>query len=131
MVWVPARASRLKAAEDAEASKIITVKAAEAQAEAVEARAAAEKAAAVLAGEGDAEAQKALAAATLAELEAESVAYIVCQHFALDTEVRSSRYIALWDGNSKALRESMERIADTARALIDDVEAVAARKAVA
>ena len=49
-----------------------TVMAAQAQAEAVEARAAADKAAAVLAGEGDAEAQTALAAATQAELEAEA-----------------------------------------------------------
>ncbi len=67
----------------------------------------------------------------VAELEAESVAYVVCTHFGLDVEVRASRYIALWDGDSKGLRESMERIADTARAIIDDVEALAARKAVA
>jgi len=60
-----------------------------------------------------------------------SVAYIVCRHFGLDTEVRSTRYIALWDGDSKALRESMECIADTARSIIDDVEALTARKAVA
>ncbi len=68
---------------------------------------------------------------TVAELEAESVAYVVCRHFRLDVEVRSSRYIALWDGDSKALRGSLERIADTARTMIDDVEAPAARKAVA
>jgi hypothetical protein len=66
-----------------------------------------------------------------AELEAESVAYVVCKHFKLDVEVRSSRYIALWDGDSKALRESLERIANTARELIDDVQALATRKAVA
>ena len=68
---------------------------------------------------------------SIAELEAESVAYVVCKHFGLDTEVRSSRYIALWDGNAKALRESLERIADTARDIIDDAEAVTNRKAVA
>ncbi|UCC30077.1 MAG: ImmA/IrrE family metallo-endopeptidase [Phycisphaerales bacterium] len=68
---------------------------------------------------------------SLAELEAESVAYVVCLHFGLDTEVRSSRYIALWDGDSKALRASLERIANTARDIIDDVEALGARKAVA
>ena len=68
---------------------------------------------------------------SIAELEAESVAYVVCMRFGLDVEVRASRYIALWDGDSKALRSSLERIAKTARALIDDVEAVTDRKAVA
>jgi hypothetical protein len=66
-----------------------------------------------------------------AELEAESVAYVVCTHFGLDVEVRASRYIALWDGDSKALRESLERIATTARELIDDVESLKSAKAVA
>ncbi len=60
----------------------------------------------------------------IAELEAESIAYVVCRHFGLDTTVRSSAYIALWDGNAKALRESLERIATTARTLIDDVDAL-------
>ncbi len=68
---------------------------------------------------------------SIAELEAESVAYVVCTHFGLDVEVRASRYIALWDGNSKALRESLERIANTARDIIDDVESLDSRKAVA
>ena len=68
---------------------------------------------------------------TVAELEAESVAYVVCTHFGLDVEVRASRYIALWDGDAKALRASLERIANTARALIDDVVGLDSRKAVA
>ena len=68
---------------------------------------------------------------TIAELEAESVAYVVCSHFGLDTELRASRYIALWDGDAKALRESLDRIATTARAIIDDVDALDSRKAVA
>lgn len=67
----------------------------------------------------------------VAELEAESVAYVVCTHFGLDVEVRASRYIALWDGDSRGLRESMERIADTARSIIDDIESLNVRKAVA
>ena len=67
----------------------------------------------------------------MAELVAESVAYVVCTHFGLDVEVRASRYIALWDGDAKALRASLERIANTARALIDDVERLDSRKAVA
>jgi hypothetical protein len=68
---------------------------------------------------------------SIAELEAESVAYVVCTHASLDVEVRASRYIALWDGDSKALRASLERIANTARGIIDDVEALAGRRAVA
>ena len=68
---------------------------------------------------------------SIAELEAESVAYVVCKHFGLDAEVRSSRYIALWDGDAKALRASLERIAKAARAMIDDVAAIAGKKAVA
>ena len=59
---------------------------------------------------------------SIAELEAESVAYVVCRHFGLDVEVRSSRYIALWQGDAKALRGSLERIAKTARDIIDDAE---------
>ncbi len=66
-----------------------------------------------------------------AELEAEATAFIVGTHFGLDSEVRSSRYIALWDGDSKALKASLERIATTARDIIDDLEALDARKAVA
>ena len=68
---------------------------------------------------------------TIAELEAESVAYVVCSHFGLDVEVRASRYIAQWDGDAKALRESLDRIATTARDIIDDVDALASGKAVA
>ncbi len=59
-----------------------------------------------------------------AELEAESVAYVVCTHFGLDCAVRCSRYIAIWQGDSKALKASLERIATTARAIIDEVEAM-------
>ncbi|NOT00644.1 MAG: hypothetical protein HOP29_08455 [Phycisphaerales bacterium] len=57
-----------------------------------------------------------------AELEAEAVAYVVCRHFGLDVELRASRYIALWGGDSAALRESLERIATTARGIIDDAD---------
>ena len=67
----------------------------------------------------------------IAELEAESVAYVVCSHFGLDVEVRASRYIALWDGDSKALKASLERIGKTGRSLIDEIEALKSRKAVA
>ena len=68
---------------------------------------------------------------SLAELEAESVAYVVCRHFGLDSEVRSSTYIAIWNGDSKSLRASLERISKTSRAIIDDASSVADKKAVA
>ncbi len=67
---------------------------------------------------------------SVAELEAESVAYVVCTHFGLDVELRASCYIALWDGHANALRESLERIATTARDIIDDVGAIESGKAV-
>ncbi len=67
---------------------------------------------------------------SIAELEAESVAYVVCRHVGLDVEVRASRYIALWDGDSKALRASLERIANTARDIIADLDAVKVGKVV-
>ena len=56
---------------------------------------------------------------------------VVQVNVSVRVEVRASRYIALWDGDSKALRTSLERIANTARTVIDDVEAVRSRKAVA
>ena len=56
----------------------------------------------------------------MAELEAESVAYVVCRHFGIDADVTASRYIALWQGDGKALRASLERISTTARNIIDD-----------
>lgn len=60
----------------------------------------------------------------VAEVEAESVAYVVCRHFGLDVELRASRYIALWGGEGKALAASLGRIADAARPLIEDVRKV-------
>ena len=66
-----------------------------------------------------------------AELEAEAVAYVVCKHFGLDSAIRSSRYIALWQGDGKALRASLERIATTARDIIDDAGKASGRNAVA
>ena len=57
------------------------------------------------------------------ELEAEAVAYVVCRHCGLDVELRASRYIALWGGDAKALAASLARISETARVLIEDVEA--------
>jgi hypothetical protein len=59
----------------------------------------------------------------LAELEAESVAYIVCAHLGLDTKRYSFGYVTTWAGGTsvalRAIKESGSRIADTARVIID------------
>lgn len=68
---------------------------------------------------------------SIAELEAESVAYVVCKHFGLDTSVRSSRYIAIWKGDVKSLKSSLDLIAKTSRSIIDDISSATQSKAVA
>lgn len=57
------------------------------------------------------------------EVEAESVAYTVCQYFGLDTSDYSFPYIAGWssDMDMKELRSSMEFIRKTAGSLIDSI----------
>lgn len=58
------------------------------------------------------------------EVEAESIAYTVCQHFGLDTSDYSFPYIAGWssDKNMKELRDSMDTIRKTAGEMIDQIE---------
>lgn len=58
------------------------------------------------------------------EMEAESVAYIVCQHFGIDTSDYSFGYIAGWSEGKgiEELRESMQSIRDTAGEMINRVE---------
>ncbi len=57
------------------------------------------------------------------EVEAESVAYTVCQYFGLDTSDYSFPYIASWssDMDMKELRSSMELIRKTAASFIDNM----------
>lgn len=59
----------------------------------------------------------------LAELEAESTAYIVCQHLGLDSSCYSFGYVATWAGGTdraiREIRQSCERITSTARKIID------------
>jgi hypothetical protein len=59
----------------------------------------------------------------LAELEAESVAFVVCQHLGLDTKCYSFGYVTMWAGGTsvalRAIKGSCTRIADTARIIID------------
>ena len=58
------------------------------------------------------------------EVEAESVAYTVCQHFGIDTSDYSFGYIAGWSSgrDTKELRSSMDMIRRTASELITGIE---------
>ena len=58
------------------------------------------------------------------EVEAESVAYIVCQHFGIDTSDYSFEYIAGWSSgrDTKELRASMDTIRRTVSELITGIE---------
>lgn len=60
------------------------------------------------------------------ELEAESVAFIVCQHFGLDTSSYSFGYVANWKGAEakEGFRKSAKRISETAKAIIEALEGV-------
>ena len=57
------------------------------------------------------------------EVEAESVAYTVCQHFGIDTSDYSFGYIAGWSSNKELseLQSSLETICDTASELITKI----------
>ena len=59
------------------------------------------------------------------EVEAESVAYTVCQHFGIDTSDYSFGYIAGWSSGKETaeLKESLGKIRDAASELITDIEA--------
>ena len=58
------------------------------------------------------------------EVEAESIAYTVCQHFGIDTSDYSFGYIAGWSSgrDAKELRSSMDTIRRTASELITGIE---------
>ena len=58
------------------------------------------------------------------ELEAEAGAYVICRHFGLDVELRASRYIAIWNGDTKKLGAGLSRISAAARKLIEEAENV-------
>jgi len=62
------------------------------------------------------------------ELEAESVAYIVCHHFGLDTGDYSFGYVAHWkkDEAKDGLKKSAKRIADAAKQIIEALEGATA-----
>lgn len=58
------------------------------------------------------------------EVQAESVAYTVCQHFGLDTSDYSSGYVAGWSSGRdiKELKASLETIRTAASELISEIE---------
>ena len=58
------------------------------------------------------------------EVEAESIAYVVCSHFGLDTSDYTFGYVATWAGRQdiNLLKQSMQTISQTAKAIITDVE---------
>jgi len=62
----------------------------------------------------------------LCELEAESVAFIVCDHLDLDTSAYSFGYVASWTAGEdvqKRIRESGERILGAARRILEHLAA--------
>lgn len=69
-------------------------------------------------------AERATLARELLELQAESVAYVVAQHFGLQPE-GSPNYLALWGADGKAVRETLGAIQRTAAEIIGAVEGAA------
>lgn len=56
------------------------------------------------------------------EIEAESVAYTVCQHFGIETGEYSFGYLASWSGGDRdALKKSMAAIQQTADKIITGI----------
>lgn len=64
------------------------------------------------------------------EVEAESVAYVVCQYFCLDTSDYSFGYIAGWSSGKEVpeLRASLENIRNTSNEIISNVEQILIKK---
>lgn len=55
------------------------------------------------------------------ETEAESIAYVVCSHFGLESA--APNYLALWAAKPEQILEAFQRIRDVAASLIDMIEA--------
>lgn len=58
------------------------------------------------------------------EVEAESVAYVVCQHFGIDTSDYSFGYVATWSASRELpeLKASLQTMRDAASSLIDEIQ---------
>lgn len=52
---------------------------------------------------------------------AESIAYVVCSHFGLDTGARSFPYVAHWGQDGKTLKGVLQVIQSTSKAMIDSL----------
>lgn len=61
-----------------------------------------------------------------AEIEAESIAYVVAAHFGINTEEYSFEYIANWSRNkdSRELKQILTNIQKQAKVLIEEIEAI-------
>ena len=59
--------------------------------------------------------------ATIREIEAESVAFVVCSHFGLDCSEYSFPYVAGWKQQSEFFEESLSRIQKTADHMITEI----------
>lgn len=59
---------------------------------------------------------------TVREVEAESVAFVVCRRVGLETGSAASDYIQLYQGDKETLFQSMQRIQKTAATIIDAVK---------
>ena len=62
---------------------------------------------------------------TDAETIAESVAYVIGQHFGFDTGVRSFPYVALWGKDIKVLKRNLDKIREVSQKLIDQLDITA------
>ena len=60
------------------------------------------------------------------ELEAEATAFVVCNYFGIDSSDYSLGYIAGWNPDPKALANSLERIKDAAKKIIEAANAALA-----
>lgn len=56
------------------------------------------------------------------EIEAESVAYVVCNYFGLNNGKTAANYLANWGGDTKTIIARFNRIFDTAKQIVDGIE---------
>jgi hypothetical protein len=61
----------------------------------------------------------------IVETEAEAVAYVVCRAVGLDCSTRASDYIQLWQGDSKILLRSLEKIRSVSSTILMELDTLA------
>jgi hypothetical protein len=62
----------------------------------------------------------------LAELQAESVSYVVMKHYDIPVQHHPT-YIALWKGNKEKILQNLKVISDVAKFIIESIDTVAAQ----